>query len=76
MEGNYFEVNIAKDNGRKDYWGNVLYEHWAKVIIREDFKSVAKAKFDEIYDKFPAPEFRCELAYVEKTYKRISYREV
>lgn len=75
MEGRYYEVNIAKQNGETDFWGNPRYLHWAKVILREDFESVAKAKFAEIKGRFPAPEFKCELSFVETTYKRISVKE-
>lgn len=62
---NHFEVNIAKDNGKKKYDGSVLYEHWCAVILREDFESVAISKFQEIRDRFPAPEFHCSLVKVE-----------
>lgn len=73
---NHYEVNIAKETGGVDYWGNKQYKHWAKVILDEDFESVAKAKYDEICRVFPAPEFKNSLTYVDVIYKNIEYMNI
>jgi len=65
MVTNHFEINIAKDMGRKNYEGNVLYEHWCRIELPDPFEEKAIEKLRTIREKFAAPEYKCTLEYIQ-----------
>ena len=60
VECNY-EINVARETG-KVY---PKYSHYCKIELGAGLEENALKKFDEIKKRFPYPEFKLSLQYIE-----------